>query len=62
MTYHKDELRIRDLEARVDILESFIMRNFDWDSMLVDSNLEETIVDTVKHKFWVSVNAEFREK
>lgn len=61
MTYHKDELRIRELETRVELLESFILKNFGWDSMLVDSNLEETIVDTVKQKFWVSVNAELRE-
>ena len=56
-----DKERIKELEKRVQRLEDFLTLTFDWDQMLDESNLEETILDTVKWNFYVSVNAELRK-
>jgi|DEB0MinimDraft_10_1074344.scaffolds.fasta_scaffold11676_10 hypothetical protein len=56
-----DKERIKELEKRVQRLEDFLTSTFDWDQMLDESNLEETILDTVNCNFYVSVNAELRK-
>ena len=56
-----DKERIKELEKRVQRLEDFLTSTFDWDQMLDESNLEETILDTVNWNFSVSVNAELRK-
>ena len=53
-----DKERIKELEKRVQRLEDFLTSTFDWDQMLDESNLEETILDTVNWNFSVSGNAE----
>lgn len=55
-----DKERIKELEKRVQRLEDFLTSTFDWDQMLDESNLEKTILDTVKWNFYVSVNARLR--
>ena len=56
-----DKERRKELEKRVQRLEDFLTSTFDWDQMLDESNLEETILDTVNWNFSVSVNAELRK-
>ena len=56
-----DKERIKELEKRVQRLEDFLTSTFDWDQMLDESNLQETILDTVNWNFFVSVNAELRK-
>ena len=56
-----DKERIKELEKRVQRLEDFLTSTFDWDQMLDESNLEETILDTINCNFYVSVNAELRK-
>jgi hypothetical protein len=56
-----DKERIKELEKRIQRLEDFLTSTFDWDQMLDESNLEETILDTVNCNFYVSVNAELRK-
>jgi hypothetical protein len=56
-----DKERIKELEKRVQRLEDFLTSTFDWDQMLDESNLEETILNTVNWNFSVSVNAELRK-
>ena len=52
---------IEELEARVERLEAFITKHFDWNNMLTDSSLHDTIQDTVRHNFWINVSAELRD-
>ena len=56
-----DKERIKELEKRVQRLEDFLTSTFDWDQMLDESNLEETILDTVNWNFSIIVDAELRK-
>ena len=48
------------LEARIERLERFIMRGYDWPAMLNESTLNETIKHTVDHNMWIDVTAKLR--
>lgn len=52
--------KIKFIETRVNILESFILKNMDYPSMLNDSDLQSTILDEVAHNFYVSTNSELK--
>lgn len=52
--------KIKFIETRVKRLESFILKNMDYPSMLNDSDLQSTILDEVAHNFYVSTNSELK--
>lgn len=52
--------KIKFIETRVNILESFILKNMDYPGMLDDSDLQSTILDEVAHNFYVSTNSELK--
>ena len=51
---------MEQLEARIERLERFIMRGYDWPAMLNESTLNETIKHTVDHNMWIDVTAKLR--
>ena len=48
------------METRVKRLEEFIMKGYDWDRMLADGSLQETIKDDVEFGFYVNTTSELK--
>ena len=48
------------MEPRVKRLEEFIMKGYDWDRMLADGSLQETIKDDVEFGFYVNTTSELK--
>jgi hypothetical protein len=48
------------METRVKRLEEFIMKGYDWDRMLEQSSLQETIKDDVELGFYVHTTSELK--
>lgn len=52
---------MEELEARVERLERFITQGYSWPAMLTESNLSDTIRETVDHNMWIDVSARLRD-
>ena len=48
------------METRVKRLEEFIMKGYDWDRMLADGSLQETLKDDVEFGFYVNTTSELK--
>lgn len=58
--YMTETSEVDQLKARIERLERFIMQGYDWPAMLTESNLSDTIRDTVHHNMWIDISAQLK--
>ena len=51
---------VDQLKARIERLERFIVQGYDWPAILTESNLSDTIRQTVDDNMWIDVTARLR--
>ena len=58
--YMTETSEVDQLKARIERLERFIVQGYDWPAMLTESNLSDTIRQTVDHNMWIDISAQLK--
>ena len=51
---------VDQLKARIERLERFIVQGYDWPAILTESNLSDTIRQTVDDNMWIDISAQLK--